>query len=520
MTKAQAFRTRRTAGVLVLTLATCSLAADLATRAADTGSPAASSAAPAGKDLKLKNLRVGKILFLGNSITQHGPKPEIGWTGNWGMAASALDKDYPHVLAARVGKAAGGEPQILARNIADFERGHPTYDIAAGMKDELAFQARRGDRGHWRECSGARHRRGQGQISRGVCPPAHHAQRKQPSGDLRPQLLLGESGQGRADEAGSGTSRRHLMSTSAPWAAIRPTPPARNATSSTTGSPATLATRECKLWPTRCWRQSSSEQPARNRKPPDNSRASRARQRMKLTPCLLLALAGAMSRVSAAAEPQRADVVVVAATPGGVAAAVAAARSGASVILVEEGQHVGGIISAGLTNTDIRRHAAVGGLYNEFKRRVRKYYIGSYGPDSVQVRLCQDGNRFEPKVAERMFREMLAGEERIRLVERQRVVATRVVDADGVERDAAPGRRIEGSAPKDFGPTAKLVGIVTEDPSHEGVKTEFRAPDIHRCHLRRRSGGAGRCALPRWPGKPPDVWRSPCRQDLCPLWRS
>jgi lysophospholipase L1-like esterase len=137
MTHLRAQRPRRITGTLILTLSAAFLTAGLVARAVDTGSPASSAAD--NKDLKLKNLRVGKLLFLGNSITNHGPKPEIGWTGDWGMAASAREKDYVHVLAARVGKAAGGEPQILARNIADFERGHPTYDIAAGMKDELAF---------------------------------------------------------------------------------------------------------------------------------------------------------------------------------------------------------------------------------------------------------------------------------------------------------------------------------------------------------------------------------------------
>ena len=36
-------------------------------------------------------LPAGKVLFLGNSITLHAPKPDIGWTGNWGMAVSAED---------------------------------------------------------------------------------------------------------------------------------------------------------------------------------------------------------------------------------------------------------------------------------------------------------------------------------------------------------------------------------------------------------------------------------------------
>ncbi len=41
-----------------------------------------------------------RVLFIGNSITFHEFKAEIGWERNWGMAASAEEKDYVHQTVA------------------------------------------------------------------------------------------------------------------------------------------------------------------------------------------------------------------------------------------------------------------------------------------------------------------------------------------------------------------------------------------------------------------------------------
>jgi hypothetical protein len=94
-----------------------------------------------GQKPKIGSLPVGKVLYLGNSITLHGPAPKIGWIGNWGMAASAVEKDYVHLLTAAIGKASGVQPEVMVRNIAPFEVGYESFDIAKGLEEELNFQA-------------------------------------------------------------------------------------------------------------------------------------------------------------------------------------------------------------------------------------------------------------------------------------------------------------------------------------------------------------------------------------------
>lgn len=82
-----------------------------------------------------------RVLFLGNSITKHGPKADIDWSGNWGMAASAEAKDYVHLVTKALAEKQGAVPEVLVKNIADFERAYAGYDVAAKLKEAVDFQA-------------------------------------------------------------------------------------------------------------------------------------------------------------------------------------------------------------------------------------------------------------------------------------------------------------------------------------------------------------------------------------------
>jgi len=82
-----------------------------------------------------------KILFVGNSITLHGPKADIDWHGNWGMAATSEDKDYVHLVTKALAAKQGATPVTMVKNVADFERAHVGYDIAGKFSDAAAFKA-------------------------------------------------------------------------------------------------------------------------------------------------------------------------------------------------------------------------------------------------------------------------------------------------------------------------------------------------------------------------------------------
>lgn len=90
---------------------------------------------------------------------------------------------------------------------------------------------------------------------------------------------------------------------------------------------------------------------------------------------LLLAAAVAWAGpADAVAEEELHDLVVYGGTSAGVAAAVQAKRMGKSVLLIEPTQHLGGLTTGGLGQTDIGNKAAIGGIAREFYRAVAEHY--------------------------------------------------------------------------------------------------------------------------------------------------
>ncbi len=118
----------------------------------------------------------------------------------------------------------------------------------------------------------------------------------------------------------------------------------------------------------------------------------------------ILFLAGILS---AAAAPVKTDLCIYGGTSAGVIAAVQAAGLGKKVVLVEAGQHLGGMSVEGLGGTDIDNHRefqnspAVGGLTLETRANTQRQPV----PD-----MCSRNYRarFLPRRFARRQRELAA----------------------------------------------------------------------------------------------------------------
>lgn len=102
------------------------------------------------EDAYWNTMKSDRILFIGNSITLHGPRAEVGWSGYWGMAATEQSKDYVHTLTSTIcaitGRqltvaAAGGDGADNIINVASiFEQNYATYDNSK-LQTQLDYKA-------------------------------------------------------------------------------------------------------------------------------------------------------------------------------------------------------------------------------------------------------------------------------------------------------------------------------------------------------------------------------------------
>jgi hypothetical protein len=132
-----------------------------------------------------------------------------------------------------------------------------------------------------------------------------------------------------------------------------------------------------------------------------------------------LILVGLFAAGAAASPTESADIVVYGGTPAGIVAAIQAKQDGKTVILIEPSNHLGGLTTGGLGATDIGNKAAIGGMAREFYRRVWRHYRNdaawvfetrdAYNARNPRFNSADDTMwTFEPRVASKIFREMLA----------------------------------------------------------------------------------------------------------------
>ncbi|MDQ8188392.1 FAD-dependent oxidoreductase [Pelagicoccus sp. SDUM812002] len=172
----------------------------------------------------------------------------------------------------------------------------------------------------------------------------------------------------------------------------------------------------------------------------------------------------------AASNTHKADVIVYGDAAVGVSAAVQAARMGKSVILVSQYGHLGGLTSSGLGWTDIGNSSILGGISREFYHRVYLHYQDPAAWSSVEAMerfpkrgqgaptfdgATQLASVFEPKVAEKIFEELVA-ESGVQVIE------GRLNLSDGADRE---GARIKAIRLEDG---TVLEGSMFIDASYEG----------------------------------------------------
>ncbi len=170
---------------------------------------------------------------------------------------------------------------------------------------------------------------------------------------------------------------------------------------------------------------------------------------------LLVTIAGSAGSTSYRLpwEIRAPDITVVGATPAGISAALAAARAGRAVALLEPSAWVGGMMTGGLSKSDVggAGGTGLGGIAREFFDRTRAHEEATGACPFAGA--CPIYFDFEPKAAKFIFETMLAEQKLIYL---ERGIVIDGVDKSGTTITALRTRR------------GALTSDVVVDATYEG----------------------------------------------------
>lgn len=84
-----------------------------------------------------------KVMFVGNSITKHSPKPSINWFNDCGMAATKPENDYVHLIVEKIKREYRPDVSYCITQVANFERAFSKeivdelYPVAKDFKPDI-----------------------------------------------------------------------------------------------------------------------------------------------------------------------------------------------------------------------------------------------------------------------------------------------------------------------------------------------------------------------------------------------
>ena len=217
-----------------------------------------------------------------------------------------------------------------------------------------------------------------------------------------------------------------------------------------------------------------------------------------LTVVLWGLLLSAISSSLSSAVARQFDLLVYGATPGGVALATRAAREGLNVQLVSHTDHLGGLLSNGLSTMDTLYNGARSPLYDELRKGIYDYYLQKYGLNSPQYKATQPGHpktRYEAHVVEGLINDLLRKESRILLVTGYYPVAA---ERESTELKSVTFQEIDG------GNTLTVQANVFADCSYEAdlakvAGVPYRVGREARNEFKEKHGGVVYVRLEAWP---------------------